>query len=149
MRKRYAREIRCKQFEQTDFLKISGSTATAQFSPNSTIQSPPEAVIKEATTSTAEGSPAKGFSGNFSARRGLQSLHVKRPRKVKDEKSIDPTDKEERFISKEKLGMYGDQVLFEELLKPQKRKEGQEGLPFKTPFLYQDFRDSETVSSIS
>ena len=68
-------------------------------------------------------------------------------RQDKPEKVVESEERDERFISREKLSVFGDQIQFEELLKPSRRKESQDLFVLKTPFLYQDFRDTEGVSN--
>ena len=64
----------------------------------------------------------------------------------KPEKVIESEEREERgFLSREKMSVFGDQIQFEELLKPSRRKESTDLFVLKTPFLYQDFRDIDGV----
>ena len=72
MRKRYTREIRCKQFDEADLLKVSGNTATAPVSPTAVVPTTLESLKRDpGITTTGEASAAKGFVGTVTSRRGL------------------------------------------------------------------------------
>ena len=71
MRKRYTREIRCKEFDEVDLLKVSGNTATAPVRPTAVLPATYESYRKDPAAPALDPSPSKGFVGTVTSRRGL------------------------------------------------------------------------------